>query len=155
KAILDFMEERGATLSVAESCTGGYLSHLITQHAGSSAVFLGGAVTYSNNLKIRLLSVPPETIEKSGAVSEETVKLMAGGSLINFKSDYSVAISGIAGPGGGTEDKPVGIVWVAVAGPKGVISKKYQFGSRRTQNIERAAINALTLLFHILKEDYS
>jgi nicotinamide-nucleotide amidase len=112
-------------------------------------------VTYSNNLKIRLLSVPPETIEKSGAVSEETVKLMAGGSLINFKSDYSVAISGIAGPGGGTEDKPVGIVWVAVAGPKGVISKKYQFGSRRTQNIERAAINALTLLFHILKEDYS
>ncbi len=155
KAILDFMEEKGATLSVAESCTGGYLSHLFTQHAGSSAVFLGGAVTYSNNLKIKLLSVSPETIEKSGAVSEETVKSMAGGSLSNFKSDYSIAISGIAGPRGGTPDKPVGTVWVAVAGPKGIITKKYQFGSRRVQNIERAAINALTLLFHILKEDYS
>jgi nicotinamide-nucleotide amidase len=155
KAILDFMEEKGLTLSVAESCTGGYLSHLLTQHAGSSAVFLGGAVTYSNNLKTNLLSVSPATIEKSGAVSEETVKEMAWGSLNNFKSNYSIAISGIAGPGGGTPDKPVGTVWVSVAGPQGIITKKYQFGSRRTQNIERAAINALTLLFHILKEDYS
>ncbi|HEX8376674.1 MAG TPA: competence/damage-inducible protein A [Pedobacter sp.] len=155
KAILDFMEEKGLTLSVAESCTGGYLSHLLTQHAGSSAVFLGGAVTYSNNLKTNLLSVSPATIEKSGAVSEGTVKEMAWGSLNNFKSNYSIGVSGIAGPGGGTQDKPVGTVWVAVAGPNGIVTKKYHFGSRRAQNIERAAINALTLLFHILKEDYS
>jgi nicotinamide-nucleotide amidase len=153
KSILDFMEERGLTLSVAESCTGGYLSHLFTQHAGSSAVFLGGGVTYSNDLKIKLLSVSPQILEEFGAVSDNTVREMAAGAMKNFASNYSIAISGIAGPGGGTEDKPVGTVWVAVAGPKGIVTKKYQFGSRRTQNIERAAINALTLLFHILKED--
>lgn len=154
RAILDFMKERGLTLSVAESCTGGYLSHLFTQHEGSSAVFLGGGVTYSNELKTRMLGVSPETIAAFGAVSEETVEKMAQGSLHNFGSDFSVAISGIAGPGGGTREKPVGTVWVAIAGKNRVVSKRYQFGSRRLQNIERAAINALVLLFHILKEEH-
>nr|WP_305121796.1 competence/damage-inducible protein A [Pedobacter mongoliensis] len=154
KAILDFMEERGLTLSVAESCTGGYLSHLLTQHAGSSSVFLGGGVTYSNDLKIKVLGVAPDTIDQFGAVSEETVKEMACGSLNKFNSQYAIAISGIAGPGGGTADKPVGTVWVAVAGQKRLVSKKFQFGSKRAQNIERSAINALILLFHILREDH-
>jgi nicotinamide-nucleotide amidase len=155
KAIMHFMEERQLSLSVAESCTGGYLSHTFTQHAGSSSVFLGGAVTYSNDLKTSVLGVPDAILEQYGAVSEETVREMASGALNKFKSHYSIAISGIAGPGGGTADKPVGTVWIAVAGKKAVIAKKYQFGSRRIQNIERATINALTLLFHILKEEHT
>ncbi len=154
KAILDFMEEKGLTLSVAESCTGGFLSHLLTKHAGSSAVFLGGGVTYSNELKIKILDVSADALNEYGAVSEEVVKEMACGSINKFNSNYSVAISGIAGPGGGTEEKPVGTVWIAVAGKKRVITKKFLFGSRRLQNIERAAVNALTLLFHILKEEH-
>ncbi|MBC8052722.1 MAG: competence/damage-inducible protein A [Sphingobacteriaceae bacterium] len=154
QAILDFMEQRRLTVSTAESCTGGYLSHLLTQHAGSSAVFLGGGVTYSNNLKTQILGVLPDTLQNHGAVSEQTVREMAQGALTNFGSDYSIAISGIAGPGGGTDDKPVGTVWVAVAGKNRVITKKFLFGNRRKQNIERAAINALILLFHILKEDH-
>lgn len=154
KAILDFMEEKGLTLSVAESCTGGFLSHLLTKHAGSSAVFLGGGVTYSNELKITILDVSADALNEYGAVSEEVVKEMACGSINKFNSNYSVAISGIAGPGGGTEEKPVGTVWIAVAGKKRVITKKFLFGSRRLQNIERAAVNALTLLFHILKEEH-
>ena len=154
KAILDFMEEKGLTLSVAESCTGGFLSHLLTKHAGSSAVFLGGGVTYSNELKIKILDVSADALNEYGAVSEEVVKEMACGSINKFNSNYSVAISGIAGPGGGTKEKPVGTVWIAVAGKKRVITKKFLFGSRRLQNIERAAVNALTLLFHILKEEH-
>ena len=154
KAILDLMEQKCLTLSVAESCTGGFLSHLFTQHAGSSAVFLGGGVTYANELKIKILDVSPDTINEYGAVSEEVVKEMACGSLNKFNSNYAIAISGIAGPGGGTVEKPVGTVWVAVAGKKRVITKKFFFGGRRRQNIERAAISALTLLFHILKEEH-
>lgn len=154
KAILDLMEQKCLTLSVAESCTGGFLSHLFTQHAGSSAVFLGGGVTYANELKIKILDVSPDTINEYGAVSEEVVKEMACGSLNKFISNYAIAISGIAGPGGGTVEKPVGTVWVAVAGKKRVITKKFLFGGRRRQNIERAAISALTLLFHILKEEH-
>lgn len=154
KAILDFMESRQITLSVAESCTGGYLSQLFTQHAGSSAVFLGGGITYSNDLKTKILGVSSQTLHTYGAVSEETVQEMATGAITNFKSDYSVAISGVAGPGGGTEDKPVGTVWVAVSGREKTITKKFQFSGRRLQNIERAAINALVLLFNILKEEH-
>ena len=154
KAILDLMEQKCLTLSVAESCTGGFLSHLFTQHAGSSAVFLGGGVTYANELKIKILDVSPDTINEYGAVSEEVVKEMACGSLNKFISNYAIAISGIAGPGGGTVEKPVGTVWVAVAGKKRVITKKFLFGGRRRQNIERAAISAMTLLFHILKEEH-
>lgn len=154
KAILDLMSKKGLTLSVAESCTGGYLSQLFTQHPGSSEVFFGGGVTYSNDLKVKVLGVSPATLDKHGAVSDETVKEMACGALDNFKSDYSIAISGIAGPGGGTKDKPVGTVWVAIASKKQVVSKRFQFGSRRAQNIERASINALILLFHILREEH-
>lgn len=153
KAILDYMQERKLTLSLAESCTGGYLSHIITQHPGSSDVFLGGGVTYSNDLKTKLLGVSQHTLKEFGAVSEETVKEMAQGALKSFNSHYSVAVSGVAGPGGGSIEKPVGTVWIAVACTGKVVAKKYQFGSRRTQNIERATVNALVLLFNILKED--
>lgn len=153
KAILDFMSSKGLTLSTAESCTGGYVSHLLTQHAGSSKVFLGGAVSYSNDLKTKILSVSKETLDRFGAVSEETILEMANGANMNFNSDYSIAISGIAGPDGGTEEKPVGTVWVGIAGKKKTISKKFQFGSKRIQNIERSAVNALYMLHKLMKEE--
>ena len=153
KVILDFMDARKLSLSVAESCTGGYLSHLFTQHPGSSSVFLGGAVSYSNQLKEKMLGVSSSTLTDFGAVSEETVKEMARGALKNYGSDYSVAISGIAGPGGGTEDKPVGTVWVAVANASKTVSRQFRFGNKRLQNIERSAVNALTMLYKLLKEE--
>jgi nicotinamide-nucleotide amidase len=153
KAILDYMDSNGLTLSVAESCTGGYLSHLLTQHAGSSRVFLGGAVSYSNGLKRSMLGVNEDTLIRYGAVSEETVLEMAQGAIRNYGSDYSVSISGIAGPDGGSEEKPVGTVWVAVAGKGKTISRKFQFGNKRAQNIERSAVSALTLLHSLVKED--
>ncbi|HEX8018590.1 competence/damage-inducible protein A [Mucilaginibacter sp.] len=152
KAILDRMEANNLTLSVAESCTGGYLSHLFTQHPGSSHVFLGGAVSYSYELKESILGVKNETLWQHGAVSEETVKEMVEGALLNFKSDFAAAITGVAGPGGGTEDKPVGTVWIAVAGKGKSLIKKYTFGSKRRQNIERSAVMALSMLNTLLTE---
>ena len=155
KAILDMMASLNLTLSTAESCTGGYISHLLTQQAGSSKVFLGGAVSYSNDLKCTMLSVSEETLYEFGAVSEETVLQMANGAKTNFRSDYAISVSGIAGPDGGTEEKPVGTVWVAIAGKKKTISKKFQFGNKRVQNIERSAINALFLLYKLVKEEHA
>jgi nicotinamide-nucleotide amidase len=152
KAILDLMEANNLTLSVAESCTGGYLSHLFTQHPGSSQVFLGGAVSYSYELKESILGVKNETLWQHGAVSEETVTEMVEGALLNFKSDFAVAITGVAGPGGGTEDKPVGTVWIAAAGKGKSLIKKYTFGSKRRQNIERSAVMALSMLNTLLTE---
>lgn len=153
KAILNYMGGLNLTLSVAESCTGGYISHLITQHPGSSKVFLGGAVSYSNQLKNIILGVSEKTLNDFGAVSEEVVKEMSGGAVNNFRSDYSIAVSGVAGPDGGTEEKPVGTVWIAVTGKTKTIAKRFQFGNKRTQNIERSAINALTLLFKLVKDE--
>lgn len=151
KVVLNLMQQKSLTLSVAESCTGGEISKTITQHAGCSSVFLGGAITYSNNLKLKVLGVSAATLEKFGAVSEETVKEMAKGAIINFESDYSVAVSGVAGPDGGTAEKPVGTVWIAVANKKEVFAKKFTFGNKRIQNIERASMAAFTLLFRLLK----
>jgi len=153
KVILDLMESKGLTLSTAESCTGGYISHLITQHPGSSKVFVGGAVCYSNQLKKSMLGVSEQTIGNFGAVSEETVKEMAIAAKSVYQSDYSVSVSGIAGPDGGSTEKPVGTVWIAVSGKTRTISKKFTFGNKRIQNIERSAISALTLLFKLIKEE--
>lgn len=154
KALLNIMEERKLTLSTAESCTGGYIAHLITQHPGCSAVYAGGAVVYSNQLKESVLGVAHETLEKFGAVSEETVKEMAQGARGRFKTDYAVAVSGIAGPDGGTPGKPVGTVWIAVANSKSVIAKLFTFGNKRAQNIERSAIAALSMILNELRKDY-
>ncbi|HEX7365465.1 MAG TPA: competence/damage-inducible protein A [Pelobium sp.] len=151
KVILDLMQQRSLSLAVAESCTGGDISKTITQHPGCSAVFLGGAVTYSNSLKSMLLGVKSATLEQFGAVSEETVKEMANGALTNFQADYSIAVSGVAGPDGGTAEKPVGTVWIAVANKNEVLAQKFLFGNKRTQNIERATMAAFTLLFKLLK----
>ncbi|MBC7615478.1 MAG: competence/damage-inducible protein A [Pedobacter sp.] len=153
KAILDKMKVRNLTLSTAESCTGGYISHLITQHAGSSAVFAGGAVVYSYDLKESVLGVKHETLTTFGAVSEQTVKEMAKGAILHFKTDYAIAVSGIAGPDGGMPDKPVGTVWIAIASKQRIVAKLFNFGSKRIQNIERSATAAFTLLLNLLKQD--
>jgi len=153
KAILDKMEAAGLTLSVAESCTGGYISHLITQHPGSSRVFLGGGVTYSNELKESLLGVKPETLDQHGAVSGETVTEMVEGAIKHFGSDYAIAVTGIAGPDGGTEEKPVGTVWIGVSNGIKTQIKKFTFGNKRVQNIERSAISALCMLNNLLVEN--
>jgi nicotinamide-nucleotide amidase len=152
KVILDFMTKRGLTLSVAESCTGGYISHLLTQHPGSSKVFFGGAISYSYELKESILGVKNETLTQFGAVSKETVTEMVEGALLNFKSDYALAVTGIAGPDGGTPDKPVGTVWIAVATINKTVAKKLTFGNKRRQNIERSAISALNMLNTLLHE---
>jgi len=152
KAILNFMEQKGLTLSLAESCTGGYISHLFTQHPGSSKVFLGGAVTYSNSLKESILGVKSETLEQYGAVSKETAVEMVEGALRNFESDYAIAVTGIAGPDGGTPEKPVGTIWVAVAKLNKTLVKKLTFGNKRRQNIERSTISALNMLNNLLRE---
>jgi len=151
KVVLNLMAKKGLSLSVAESCTGGYIAHLITQHAGSSQVFLGGAVTYSNELKKSILGVRHDTLQQYGAVSEQTVKEMVEGALLRFKSDYAIAVTGIAGPDGGTEDKPVGTVWIAVANANKTVAKKFTFANKRTQNIERSAVAAFFMLITLLK----
>jgi nicotinamide-nucleotide amidase len=152
KVVLNYMAEKSLTLTTAESCTGGYISHLLTQHAGSSQVFLGGAVSYSYELKESVLGVKNETLWQHGAVSPETVKEMVEGALFNFKSDYAMAVTGIAGPGGGTEDKPVGTVWIAVANANKTLMKKFTFGNKRLQNIERTAVAAFFMLITLLRE---
>ncbi|HVW13080.1 MAG TPA: competence/damage-inducible protein A [Mucilaginibacter sp.] len=152
KAILNFMTAKELTLSVAESCTGGYISHLLTQHAGSSKVFFGGAVSYSYELKESILGVKNETLWQHGAVSEQTAREMVEGALLNFRSDYAIAVTGIAGPDGGTPEKPVGTVWIAAANKEKTVAKKFLFGSKRLQNIERTAIAALNMLNILLKE---
>ena len=152
KAILNYMAEKELTLSTAESCTGGYIAHLITQHPGSSKVFFGGAVSYSYELKESILGVKNETLWQHGAVSRETVTEMVEGALLNFKSDYAIAVTGIAGPDGGTPEKPVGTVWIGVANAQKTVVKKFTFGNKRQQNIERTAIAALNMLHLLLQE---
>ncbi|WP_312364244.1 competence/damage-inducible protein A [Sphingobacterium sp.] len=147
------LTHRGSTLTTAESCTGGSLAASITSVAGSSAVFLGGTIPYSNKLKHQLLNVNEETLAQYGAVSEQTAIEMASGSKVAFSSDYAIATTGIAGPGGGTAEKPVGTIWVAVAGKQEIITKKFQFDNDRLINIERTRMNALLLLWQLLLKE--
>jgi len=134
------------TISVAESCTGGYLAHLITSVPGSSTYFMGGVVSYSNQVKSETLDVNPEQIKQHGAVSREVVTAMALNVKQKMKTDYAIATSGIAGPDGGSVEKPVGTVWIAVATPEGVEAKCFTFGEHRMRNVRRASIAALNEL---------
>ena len=140
------LAQRHQTLSVAESCTGGYMAHLLTGVPGSSCYFKGGIVAYSNEVKIGLLGVEPAVLERHGAVSQPVVEQMALGAQRALQTDYAIATSGIAGPSGGSVDKPVGTVWMAWATPEGVFSKKFQFGTIRERNILRSGETALILL---------
>lgn len=152
EAVGESLKLHQKTVATAESCTGGYIAHLFTSIAGSSNYFKGSAVTYANEIKENILGVSHEDLEKHGAVSETVVKQMALGAKAKFGTDYAIATSGIAGPGGGTEDKPVGTTWIAIAGPKGVLAKKYHFGEHRGRNIRRAALTALFLLKKTIEE---
>jgi competence/damage-inducible protein CinA-like protein len=151
EAIGRMLLKRHATLSVAESCTGGFVGHLMTSVAGSSEYFVGGAITYSNALKHSILGVQLDTLEKYGAVSQQTVEEMATGAVRAFRSDYAVAITGIAGPGGGSDEKPVGTVWIAVASSDEVEARHFRFIKDRTRNIELSAIMALNMVRKFLK----
>nr|WP_319512408.1 competence/damage-inducible protein A [uncultured Draconibacterium sp.] len=134
-------------LAVAESCTGGYISHLITSVSGSSEYYNGSVTSYSNEMKEQLLGVSRENLEKYGAVSEQVAREMVEGVKRVMKADYAVATTGIAGPTGGTEEKPVGTVWIAVSGPEKTVVKKFTFvGDQRDRNIVRAGQTALQLL---------
>jgi len=138
--------EKNCTLGTAESCTGGYIAHLITSIPGSSAYFKGSIIAYDNAVKEQMLGIMPEAFEEFGAVSSEVVTEMAVGAQTNLNVDYVIAVSGIAGPDGGTEEKPVGTTWIAIATPDEVFSKKYLFGDNRERNIRRASLQALNLL---------
>ena len=135
--------ERGATLATAESCTGGQLGHRITEVAGASAYYLGGVVAYSNDIKEQLLGVHTDTLTQYGAVSAQTAEAMAIGCRQLFQTDYAIATTGISGPTGGTEEKPLGTVWIAIASKKEVVSKKYVFRTTRAQHQERTVNQAL------------
>lgn len=153
EVILNTLLAQNKTLSTAESCTGGYIGHLLTSIAGSSRVYQGGGITYSYELKESVLGVKSDTLSKTGAVSEETVTEMVLGALKAFNSDYAIACSGIAGPDGGTPEKPVGTVWIAVASKNKVVAKKYLFGNKRMQNIERTAVSAFYMLYQLMKDN--
>jgi nicotinamide-nucleotide amidase len=138
--------EKKQSLATAESCTGGYMAHLITSVPGSSAYYKGSIVSYHNAIKENQLSVDPGLIETEGAVSEAVVRQMAENGRVQLQADWCIASSGIAGPEGGTESKPVGLVWIALAGPEGVRAKEFRFGKRRLQNIQVSAMAGLNML---------
>ena len=152
-SVARLLKERNKVLAVAESCTGGYISHLLTLIPGASEWYAGGITAYDNSIKISLLGVHPETLMQYGAVSENTAKEMALGAKQALKSDFSIATTGIAGPDGGTPDKPVGTIWISVSGPTKLIAQKFVFGNNREQNIMRSAQTALQMLRRLILED--
>ena len=144
-ALGKLLKNAGKTIALAESCSGGYVSHLITTVPGSSAYFQGAVVPYHNAFKERILGVKSETLSSHGAVSEATVAEMAEGVRALFNADYGLASSGIAGPDGGTADKPVGTVWIGCAGPEGVETRKLQLTQDRMLNIQLTGVAVLNL----------
>jgi len=140
------LKEKNKSVCTAESCTGGEIAHMITTVPGSSAYYTGTVVAYANSVKSEVLGVPEKMIEKYGAVSQEVVREMAIGARSLLNTDFSVAVSGIAGPDGGTETKPVGTLWMAVAYENGVVSEKRVFGNDRINNIKRFSLAALNML---------
>uniref|UniRef100_UPI003216F264 competence/damage-inducible protein A n=1 Tax=uncultured Draconibacterium sp. TaxID=1573823 RepID=UPI003216F264 len=146
--------KQGKSLAVAESCTGGYISHLITAIAGSSDYYKGSVTSYSNEIKEKVLGVSRESLEKFGAVSEQVASEMVEGVKRAMNADYAVATTGIAGPTGGTEEKPVGTVWIAVSGPRKTLVQKYTFvGDHRERNIVRSSQTALQILRRMVLEE--
>ncbi|MCX7751059.1 MAG: CinA family protein [Candidatus Bipolaricaulota bacterium] len=143
---------RGETLAVAESCTGGLLAGRITDVPGASAYFRGGIVAYSNEAKVSLLGVPPEVLRTRGAVSPECARAMAAGARERFGATHALAVTGIAGPGGGTPEKPVGLVYIALASPDGMWAEEHRFSGGRAEVRRQACDAALTLLLRHVGE---
>ena len=135
-----------ATVSTAESCTGGLLGHLLTEISGSSAWYVGGAIVYSDALKQALVGVPADLIQTHGAVSAEVAASLAEGARDRFGTDYAMSVTGIAGPSGGTATKPVGLVFVAVSGQGGTVVERYLWAGDRSANKRDSAHSALRLL---------
>ena len=146
RTVFDLLLKKSKTFASAESCTGGNIAHVITLIPGSSEVFRGAAVTYATPTKTKVVGVPASTIEQYGVVSHQVVEAMAKGVRNLMEADYGVATTGVAGPGGGTEENPVGTVWIGVASQKGVVSKRFNFGKDRENVINRATIMAYEML---------
>lgn len=140
------LKSKGTTLVIAESCTGGYLSHLITSVPGSSAYYKGSVVSYDNKIKIRILGVKKSTLRRHGAVSAACASELARGVLNNLDADYALATTGIAGPTGAVKGKPVGTVYIACASKKNLVVERFNFKGNRAQVIEQAARKALQML---------
>ncbi len=155
KAIGDILRERNETIGTAESCTGGYLSHLLTSVSGSSDYFIGSIVPYAYRMKTSALDIPQEMLWVHGAVSEEVVRAMAEGVRRNLDVTWALSTSGIAGPTGGTPQKPVGTIWIACAGPNGTKARLLKLTRDRVSNIEYTSIAALVLLRKMLMENDS
>ncbi len=158
--LLDLAERVGATfrasgqtLATAESCTGGLVAHLITEVPGSSAYFQGGLVTYADEVKMALAAVPPTVLQAHGAVSAQVAVAMAEGARQRLGVDVAVAVTGVAGPGGGTEAKPVGLVYVAVADAGGDTVRRYLWSEDRAGNKRASAAAALSLVLERLTAD--
>ncbi|MCQ2959644.1 MAG: competence/damage-inducible protein A [Bacteroidales bacterium] len=143
-----------ATVSTAESCTGGNISRMLTRISGSSAYYYGSVISYDNSVKIKELNVNPKDIEQHGVVSEQVVKTMATEIRKKIGTTYGIATSGIAGPTGGSEEKPVGTVWIAVASEKNIVAKKFLFGKERDTNIEKATVSALRMLQQLILQEH-
>jgi nicotinamide-nucleotide amidase len=147
------LREKKATLATAESCTGGYIAHLITSIPGSSQYYIGSVIAYDNSVKHEVLDVPESILSTEGAVSEATVTAMARGTLARLKSDYVVVTSGIMGPDGGSTEKPVGTVWVAVGNKDKILTQRFQFRFDRQRNIELTGNAALNMLRKFIVEN--
>ena len=145
------LSENGKTVATAESCTGGNIAHLSTLVAGSSRYYKGSVVSYANEVKEKVLGVRAGDLQQYGAVSEEVVKQMAEGVKRLLKTDYAIATSGIAGPSGGSDEKPVGTVWIAVAGERGCVAEKFLFNTTRDNFIERTSNQAILMLLHQMR----
>jgi len=148
----DLLRDRGWRLAVAESCTGGLVGHRLTNIAGSSTYYLGSVTAYAYEAKVRLLGVKWESLEKYGAVSEEVVLEMALGVRRTFAADVGLSVSGIAGPGGGTLEKPIGYTWVGLSTPKNQVTKQFTWDQDRLGNKELSAEAALQLLVEFLRD---
>ncbi|MGA9531183.1 MAG: CinA family protein [Anaerolineales bacterium] len=145
------LQARGWTLAVAESCTGGLIGHSVTRVPGSSAYFLGGVISYANRIKADLLGVSPATLETDGAVSQATAEQMAVGARNRLGADVGLSVTGIAGPTGGSAEKPVGLTWIGIAGPVGVRSQRFVYDGDRAAVRKQAADSALHLLLDYLE----
>ncbi len=145
-ALGELLITKGKTIATVESCTGGYVAHKITSISGSSAYFMGSIVAYSNQVKVEQVGVDPSIIEKHGAVSEQTVRAMVKGVVKSLKTDYVIATSGIAGPGGGTAQKPVGTIWIAVGSMEKVETLKININKTRVKNIQYTTSRALNMM---------
>ncbi len=153
ETLANLLMERNETVSLAESCTGGFASHLLTKIPGSSAFYKGSIICYSYDIKEKELGVPKSVLLDKGAVSKEVVEILSMEIKKKYTTHYAISISGIAGPAGGTEDKPVGTVWISARSNQRVVSKRFNFGNNRERNISQSAIAGFNLLRKLMLEE--